>query len=166
MPPARQQQCKSDTLTLTSYASAFLAALSPRLTLADEKRASNLTTAEVYATWASREVGWSFIIEGTREAALADRRTTSWSADESGKRAVMLLLRVWWYRTASNEDSDIDSKIASRDTVETVVRRMKDKEGMNGDDVVRFKDWLLRWDGEMDQTEELFWKTVLQVLGE
>lgn len=32
---------------------------------------------------------------------LADRRTDSWRADEVGKRSVLLLVRIWWYRVVS-----------------------------------------------------------------
>lgn len=107
-----------------------MASLSRRLAEANEKKTSLLVTSEVYPTWAAREVGWSFLIEGTKEAAAADRRTNSWRVDEGGKRAVMLLLRVWWHRAVTTESIDVGTKAAAKDAVEVVVRRMRDREGV------------------------------------
>ena len=164
LPSAQLARAKTDTLTTISYASLFMASLAPRLSIANEKRTSLLVTAEVYATWAAREVGWSFLIEGTREAQLADRRTNSWRADEAGKRAVMLLVRVWWYRAVTMESIDAQTKIAAKDAVEVVVRRMKDREGVRFGDVVRFRAWLGKYEGELDAAEELFWRSVSRIL--
>lgn len=164
LPPALLARAKADTLISIAYSSLFAASLAPRLAVAREKRTSLLVTAEVYATWAAREVGWSFLIEGSREAAQADRRTNSWRADESGKRAVMLLLRVWWYRAVTTEHMDMDTKMAAKDVVEVVVRRMKDREGVTFGDVTRWTRWLGGMEGEMDAAEALFWRSVSRIL--
>lgn len=164
LPAAQLARAKTDTLTNIAYSSLFMASLAPRLAIANEKRTSLLVTSEVYATWAAREVGWSLLIEGTKEAQLADRRTNSWRADESGKRSVMLLVRVWWYRAVTTESIDVDTKTAAKDAVEVVVRRMKDREGVRDGDVVRFKGWLGKFEGEMEQAETLFWRSVSTIL--
>ena len=164
LPAAQLARAKTDTLNDIAYTSLFMASLAPRLPIAMDKRTSLLVTCEVYATWAAREVGWSFLIEGTREAQLADRRTNSWRADESGKRAVMLLVRVWWHRAVTTDSIDVDTKTAAKDAVEVVVRRMKDREGVRVGDVIRFTSWVGRQEGEMDQAEMLLWKSVGRIL--
>jgi len=157
-------QAKTDTLYAIAYCSLFMASLAPRLSIAAEKKISLLVTSEVYSTWAAREVGWSFLIEGTKESMLADRRTNSWRADESGKKAVMLLLRTWWFRAVTTESIDVDTKVAAKDAVEVVVRRMKDKEGVKDGDVVRYRGHLARSEGELDGAEALFWRSVARIL--
>ena len=165
LPSAQLARAKADTLTQISYASMFMASLAPRLSVALDKRTSLLVTSEVYATWSAREVGWSFLIEGTKEAQLADRRTNNWRADEAGKRAVMLLVRIWWHRAVTAEGIDVDTKTAAKDAVEVVVRRMKDREGVRDGDVMRFRGWLGRQEGgEMDAAEALFWRSVSRIL--
>ncbi|WWD21428.1 hypothetical protein CI109_105913 [Kwoniella shandongensis] len=164
MPNAQLARAKNETLTAVAYSSLFMASLSARVIIAAEKRTSLLVTAEVYSTWAAREVGWSFLIEGTQAAQLADRRTNSWRADEAGKRAVMLLVRVWWHRAVTTEVMDVDTKTAAKDAVETVVKRMKDKEGVREGDVARMRFWLNTMEGEMDTAEALFWRSVSRIL--
>ena len=164
LPTAQLAKAKTDTLSAIAYASLFMASLSRRVVEAHEKRTSLLVTSEVYSTWAAREVGWSFLIEGTKEAASADRRTNSWRADESGKRAVMLLLRTWWHRAVTTEGVDVDTKASAKDAVEVVVRRMRDKEGVRDGDVTRFRSWLIRQEGELDPAEALFWRSVSRIL--
>lgn len=164
MPHSDMAKAKTETLYSIAYCSLFMASLAPRLSIAHDKRTSLLVTAEVYSTWAAREVGWSFLIEGTKESQLADRRTNSWRADESGKRAVMLLLRTWWFRAVTTETIDVDTKVAAKDAVETVVRRMKDKEGVREGDIMRYRNVLTRWEGELDGAEGLFWRSVSRIL--
>ena len=164
LPAAQLAKAKTDTLNAISYASLFMASLSRRVAEAHEKRTALLVTSEVYSTWGAREVGWSFLIEGTKEAAAADRRTNSWRADEAGKRAVMLLLRTWWHRAVTTENVDVDTKAAARDAVEVVVRRMRDREGVKDGDVARFKGWLIKQEGELDPAEALFWRSVSRIL--
>lgn len=164
LPSAQLARAKAETLTAVAYASLFQASLAGRVPIAKEKRTSLLVTAEVYSTWAAREVGWSFLIEGTREAQLADRRTNSWRADEAGKRAVMLLVRVWWHRAVTTESMDVETKSAAKDAVEVVVRRMKDREGVRDGDVVRWKRWLADREGELEPAEALFWRSVSRIL--
>lgn len=164
LPSAQLARAKAETLTAVAYASLFQASLAGRVPIAKEKRTSLLVTAEVYSTWAAREVGWSFLIEGTREAQLADRRTNSWRADEAGKRAVMLLVRVWWHRAVTTESMDVETKSAAKDAVEVVVRRMKDREGVREGDVVRWKRWLADREGELEPAEALFWRSVSRIL--
>lgn len=164
LPSAQLARAKADVLIAVASSSLFMATLAPRVPIAAEKKTSLLVTAEVYATWAAREVGWSFLIEGTREAKLADRRTNSWRADESGKRAVMTLVRIWWYRAVTSERVDVDTKIGAKDAVERVVKRMKEREGVRDGDVVRFRVGLARVEGEMDAAEVLFWRSVSRIL--
>jgi len=164
LPTNYMAQAKTDTLYAIAYCSLFMASLAPRLSIAAEKKISLLVTSEVYSTWAAREVGWSFLIEGTKESMLADRRTNSWRADESGKKAVMLLLRTWWFRAVTTESIDVDTKVAAKDAVEVVVRRMKDKEGVKDGDVVRYRGHLARSEGELDGAEALFWRSVARIL--
>ena len=164
LPTAHLARAKTDTLLSIAYTSLFMASLSRRVAEAHEKRTGLLVTSEVYSTWGAREVGWSFLIEGTKEAMSADRRTNSWRADESGKRAVMLLLRTWWHRAVTTESMDVDTKTAARDAVEVVVRRMRDREGVRDGDVVRFKAWLVKQEGELDPAEALFWRSVSRIL--
>ncbi|WVF69942.1 hypothetical protein IAT40_004727 [Kwoniella sp. CBS 6097] len=164
LPHARLAQAKNETLVAIAYSSMFMASLAPRLTVAAEKRTSHLVTAEVYSTWAAREVGWSFLIEGTHAAQLADRRTNSWKADEAGKRAVMLLVRTWWHRAVTTESIDVNTKTSAKDAVETVVRRMRDKEGVKEGDVARMRYWLSKQEGEMDGAESLFWRSSARIL--
>ncbi|GMK57848.1 hypothetical protein CspeluHIS016_0406820 [Cutaneotrichosporon spelunceum] len=61
-------------------------------------------TAEVYAVWAAREVGWSAVIDP--KGRVVDRRTGSAAADEAGLRAVLLALRVWWVRAVAGDGDD------------------------------------------------------------
>jgi len=164
LPAVQLARSKTEVLTGIASASMFMASLAQRVPIAMEKRTSLLVTAEVYSTWAAREVGWSFLIEGTKEAQLADRRTNSWRADEAGKRAVMHLVRVWWYRAVTSATIDVDTKFGAKDAVERVVKRMKDQEGVKDGDVVRFKYHLSRCEGEMDASETLFWKSVSRIL--
>ena len=164
LPSNFMAQAKTDTLYAIAYCSLFMASLAPRLAIAAEKKISLLVTSEVYSTWAAREVGWSFLIEGTKESMLADRRTNSWRADEAGKKAVMLLLRTWWFRAVTTESIDVDTKVAAKDAVEVVVRRMKDKEGVKDGDVVRYRGHLARSEGELDGAEALFWRSVARIL--
>lgn len=164
LPTNYMAQAKTDTLYAIAYCSLFMASLAPRLSIAAEKKISLLVTSEVYSTWAAREVGWSFLIEGTKESMLADRRTNSWRADESGKKAVMLLLRTWWFRAVTTESIDVDTKVAAKDAVEVVVRRMKEKEGVKDGDVVRYRGHLAGSEGELDGAEALFWRSVARIL--
>jgi hypothetical protein len=164
LPASYMAQAKTETLYAIAYCSLFMASLAPRLAVAVDKKISLLVTSEVYSTWAAREVGWSFLIEGTKESQLADRRTNSWRADESGKRAVMLLLRTWWFRAVTTENMDVDTKVAAKDAVEVVVRRMKEKEGVKDGDVVRYRTMLVRAEGELDGAEALFWRSVARIL--
>lgn len=164
LPPAHLARARTETLYAIAYCSLFMASLGSRLSPAKEKKTSLLVTAEIYSTWAAREVGWSFLIEGTKEAKMADRRTNSWRADEGGKKAVMLLVRVWWYRAVTTETIDVETKINAKDAVETVVKRMKDKEGVKEADVARFRAWIAKIEGDMDPAEMLFWRSVVRIL--
>lgn len=137
LPAAHLARAKNETLVAIAYSAMFMASLAPRFFLATEKREALLVSAEVYSTWAAREVGWSFLVEGTEAVLLADRRTNSWRADEAGKRAAMLLVRIWWHRAVTSQTIDVDTKTHAKDAVETVVKRMKDKEGVKEGDVFR-----------------------------
>ncbi|ODN85251.1 hypothetical protein L198_07574 [Cryptococcus wingfieldii CBS 7118] len=164
LPNAELAKAKNETLVGIAYASLFMASLSPRLAVAAERRETFLVTAEVYTTWAAREVGWSFLIEGTKAAEMADRRTNSWRADEAGKRAVLLLVRIWWHRAVTTQAIDVETKRNAKDAVETVVKRMKEKEGTREGDVFRVRWWLSRQEGEIDTAEGLFWRSVCRIL--
>jgi hypothetical protein len=164
LPSVHLAKAKSETLSAIASSALFMASLSRRVPAAAEKKTSLLVTAEVYSTWAAREVGWSFLIEGTKEALAADRRTNSWKADEVGKTAVMLLIRTWWFRAVTTDSVDVDTKISAKDAVEVVVRRMKDKEGVNDGDLLRMKSNLIKIEGQLDQAEELFWRSVSRIL--
>lgn len=164
MPSSLMAQAKTETLYAIAYCSLFMASLAPRLTIASDKKVSLLVTAEVYSTWAAREVGWSFLIEGTKESQLADRRTNSWRADEWGKKAVMLLVRTWWFRAVTTETIDVDTKVAAKDAVEVVVKRMKEREGVKDGDVMRYRNTLTRVEGDLDGAEALFWRSVSRIL--
>lgn len=164
LPLAHLARAKNETLIGIAYCAMFMASLAPRFSLAAEKREALLVSAEVYSTWAAREVGWSFLIEGIEAAHLADRRTNSWRADEAGKRAVMLLVRIWWYRAVTSQTIDVDTKSHAKDAVETVVKRMKDKEGAKEGDVFRLRHWLYAQEGELDTAEGLFWRSVCRIL--
>ncbi|WVQ76102.1 hypothetical protein IAR50_005742 [Cryptococcus sp. DSM 104548] len=164
LPNAELAKAKNETLIGVAYASLFMASLGPRLAVAAERRETFLVTAEVYTTWAAREVGWSFLIEGTKAAEMADRRTNSWRADEAGKRAVLLLVRIWWHRAVTTQAMDVETKRNAKDAVETVVKRMKEKEGTREGDVFRVRWWLSRQEGEMDTAEGLFWRSVCRIL--
>lgn len=184
-------RAKSEVLAAIAAASLFRAALGPRLShmysvhnqahpVAPSEKdgpAALLSTAEVYATWAAREVGWSFLIEGTKGAEAADHRTGSWEADEAGKRAVLLTLRVWWFRaTAEPSSSDSDGVSAAeadgerqvikeaKASVEAVVKRLRDLEGVGYGDVARFAAHIFKNEGDVDPTETLFWRSVKRIL--
>lgn len=120
-----------------------------------------LNTAEVYSTWAAREVGWSFIIEGTPGAELADRRTGQWEDAEAGKRAVLLTLRIWWYRATADVGAD---KSTAKENVARVVKRLRDLEGVAHGDVARFTAAITRIEGDLDPVEHLFWRSVKRIL--
>lgn len=81
----------------------------------------------------------------------------------------MLLVRIWWYRAVTSQTIDIDTKSLAKDAVETVVKRMKDKEGAKeGEDVFRLRHWLYtqegELEGELDTAEGLFWRSVCRIL--
>lgn len=95
---------------------------------------------------------------------MADRRTNSWRAHEASKRAVMLMVRIWWYRAVTSQTIDADTKLYAKDAVETVVKRMKDKEGAKEGDVFRLRHWLYTQEGELDKAEGLFWRSVYRIL--
>jgi hypothetical protein len=166
----RRAELKSEVLASIASASLFSAMLAPRVACIDKPKAL-LNTAEVYSTWAAREVGWSFIIEGTPSAVLADRRAPggpapksapgSWEADEAGKRAVLLTLRIWWYRGTADVGSD---KSAAKESVARVVKRLRDIEGVTHGDVARFIASVVKIEGELDPVEHLFWRSVKRIL--
>lgn len=161
---AHLARVKNETLIGIAYCAMFMASLAPRFSLTAEKREALLVSAEVYSTWAAREVGWSSLIEGTEAAHLADRRTNSWRADEANKRAVMLLVRIWWYRAVTSQTIDVDTKSHAKDAVETVVKRMKDKEAAKEGDVFRLTHWLYTQERELDTAEGLFWRSICRIL--
>lgn len=157
---------KSQVLFAISSTLLFQASLVPRLRnspnhAGPERPLALLVTSEVYAKWAAREVGWSEIIEGSPAAAIADRRIASWEADEAGKRGVLLLLRVWWFRASAEEGADKDQ---AKDSVEVVVRRMRDREGVGLGDVTRFNALLAKSEGAGDGAEAMFWRSVKRIL--
>ncbi|GHJ87346.1 hypothetical protein NliqN6_3748 [Naganishia liquefaciens] len=157
-------QRKSETLLAIADASLFKASLAPRLSVAAEKRTSLLVAAEVYATWAAREVGWASVIEGSKEAQATDKRTSSWRADEAGRMAVLTLLRVWWYRAASGPRREVDVRAAAKDAAEKVTRRLADRNGDSETLVAKFRYKILKNDGDLDTAENLFWSNVRQNL--
>lgn len=110
LPAAQLAPAKNETLVAIAYSAMFMASLAPRFFLAAEKREALLVSAEVCSIWAAREVGLSFLNEGTEAVHLADKRTNSWRADEAGKRAVILLLRIWWHRAVTSQTIDVDTK--------------------------------------------------------
>lgn len=158
---------KSEVLASIASASLFRASLAARIRRASAEQRDKdqpkalLNTAEVYSTWAAREVGWSFIIEGTPSAELADRRTDSWEADVEGKRAVLLTLRIWWYRATSDIGAD---KPTAKMNVARVVKRLRDLEGVSHGDVARFIASIARLEGDIDPVERLFWRSVKRIL--
>ncbi|KAJ9122504.1 hypothetical protein QFC22_001933 [Naganishia vaughanmartiniae] len=153
-------QSKSEVLLAIADSSLFKASLSPRLKVAAEKRTPLLVTAEVYSTWAAREVGWASVIEGTRESEVKDKRTASWTADEQGKIAVLTLLRTWWYRAASSPPKEVDIKNAAKEAADKVTRRLAQREGVTKSLVAKYRYRLLRTDGDLDTSENLFWTSV------
>lgn len=157
-------QRKSEALLAIADASLFKASLAPRLSIAAEKRTSLLVAAEVYATWAAREVGWASVIEGTKESQIADKRTSSWRADEAGRMAVLTLLRVWWYRAASGSPREGDVRAAAKDAADKVTRRLAERNGNSDTLVAKFRYKVLRNDGDLDTAENLFWSSVRQNL--
>lgn len=157
-------QTKSEVLLAIADASLFKASLSPRLTVAAEKRTPLLVAAEVYSTWAAREVGWASVIEGTKEAEVKDKRTASWAADEHGKIAVLTLLRTWWYRAASSPAREVDIKNAAKEAADKVTRRLAQREGVNNSLVAKYRYKLLKADGDLDTSENLFWTSVSKSL--
>ncbi|KAJ9098608.1 hypothetical protein QFC21_004255 [Naganishia friedmannii] len=161
---AELAQTKSEVLLAIADASLFKASLAPRLPVAAEKRTPLLVAAEVYATWAAREVGWASVIEGTREAEVKDKRTASWAADEHGKIAVLTLLRTWWYRAASSPPREVDIKNAAKEAADKVTRRLAQREGVNNSLVAKYRYKLLKADGDLDTSENLFWTSVSKSL--
>lgn len=153
-------QSKSEVLLAIADASLFKASLSPRLAIAAEKRTPLLVSAEVYATWAAREVGWASVIEGTKESEAADKRTSSWRADEAGRIAVLTLLRTWWFRAASSPPKEVDIKIAAKEAADKVTRRLAQREGVSNSLVAKYRYKLLKADGSLDTAENLFWSSV------
>jgi len=163
---SKRARLKSEVLAGIANISLFRAMLAPRMKLAglledkdDPKQLLN--TAEVYSTWAAREVGWSFIIEGTPSAELADRRSGQWEDAEAGKRAVLLTLRIWWYRATSDVGAD---KTTAKENVARVVKRLRDLEGVAHGDVARFTAAVSRLEGDLDPVEHLFWRSVKRIL--
>ncbi|BEI94279.1 uncharacterized protein CcaverHIS019_0607380 [Cutaneotrichosporon cavernicola] len=73
----------------------------PRSGMRTTGEAALRATAEVYAAWAAREVGWSAVIDP--KGRVVDRRTGSAAADEAGLRAVLLAVRVWWIRAVAGD---------------------------------------------------------------
>ncbi|BEJ12957.1 hypothetical protein CspHIS471_0301310 [Cutaneotrichosporon sp. HIS471] len=76
----------------------------PRSGMRTTGAAALRATAEVYAAWAAREVGWSAVIDP--KGRVVDRRTGSAAADEAGLRAVFLALRVWWIRAVAGDGDE------------------------------------------------------------
>lgn len=157
-------QSKSEVLLAIADASLFKASLAPRLAIAAEKRTPLLVTAEVYATWAAREVGWASVIEGTKESEAADKRTSSWRADEAGKVAVLTLLRTWWFRAASSPPKEVDIKIAAKDAADKVTHRLAHRQGVTDALIAKYRYKLLKADGSLDTAENLFWSSVSKTL--
>lgn len=60
--------------------------------------AALLATAEVYATWAAREVGWSHVLVPSEKGTRCGAR-----ADEKGLAAVLTTLKVWRDRREAGE---------------------------------------------------------------
>lgn len=76
----------------------------------------------------------------------------------------MLLVRIWWYRAVTSQTIDVDTKSHAKDAVETVVKRMKDKEAAKEGDVFRLTHWLYTQERELDTAEGLFWRSICRIL--
>lgn len=80
-------------------------------------------TAEVYATWAAREVGWSKVLEPTERGVRLGAR-----ADEVGLAAVLTTLDIW---NREGEAKEVWERLA--------------EQGVSSGDVERARARLGRW---------------------
>jgi hypothetical protein len=87
-------------------------------------------TAEVYAAWAAREVGWSAVIDP--KGRVADRRTGAAGADEAGLRAVLLALKVWWVRAVAGDGDDGSDEESAAGWVSVSEGRESPRKGREG----------------------------------
>lgn len=156
---------RSTLLLSIATAAYFRATLAPRIAAAKDSRTALLVSAEVYSTWAAREVGWEWLVEDQPRPAdftppFAGETTLIVSRHAViGQKAIFTLLRTVWHRAVSGGPGEIskDEKRSAKARVESVVLRLKDEAGCGAYDITRFKVGIEKFEGEFDQGESLFW---------
>jgi hypothetical protein len=156
---------RATLLLSVSMAAYFRASLAPRVAVAKDSRTALLVSAEVYSTWAAREVGWEWLVEDQPRPA---DFTTPFAGDTTlivsrhaviGQKAIFTLLRTVWHRAVSGGPGEVtkEDKRAAKARVEAIVLRLKDEAGCTAYDITRFKVGVEKFEGEFDQGESLFW---------
>jgi hypothetical protein len=155
-------QTKSEVLLGIAEAALFSADLAPLCSRAVSARETNLDTCGIYARWAAREVGMASWIEGTSDSVIADRKVDSWRAKEVGKRAILTVLRMWWYKAASKPNQD--AKVAAKDAIAGVLQRARPSGEVDSSSIAKYKSRIVEASGELNASESLFWLEVERIL--
>ena len=169
---------RASLLLAISASSYFRASLASRVPRAQESRTSLLVTAEVYATWSARELGWDWLVESSpcpspssyhsaQEVAQANlpssphRGLLSPSA-ALGLRALFTLMRTIWHKAVTGIPGEVHAqeKRLAKERVERMTGRLRREVGVGGYEVTRFKVGLERVEGEFEVGEGLFWGNV------
>lgn len=156
---------RATILLSVSMSAYFRASLAPRIPAAKDSRAALLVSAEVYSTWAAREVGWEWLVE---DQPRPEDFVTPFRSDRPfivskhaaiGQRAIFTLLRTVWHRAVTGEPGEVskEDKRAAKARVETVVGRLRAEAGCGAYDITRFKVLTEKFEGEFEQGESLFW---------
>ncbi len=179
MPHDEMTMTKSETLLAISECSLFQASLSLRSMVAKERRSPCITTAEVYASWAAREIGWSSILEPTSTTTRKGESSSSplivsWQAIQLGQMAIMTVLRAMWHR--ENENLEIlsalkpvtNSSAEMHSILDRLRKRVEGGEmvGMAENVGLRFWSRTERAELSFGDKEKGFWKDFLRVQGQ
>ncbi|CED83617.1 hypothetical protein [Phaffia rhodozyma] len=149
------------------------ATLAPRVAAAREGKVALLVTAEVYATWAAKEVGWDWITEGKSRphgflsTPIQGNVFVSQHA-AIGQNAIFTLLRTIWHKAVTTASADLsrEEKAHAKERVERIILCLRSELGIGSYDLTRFKVGVERFEGDFEQVESLYWSGVSRTLKE
>jgi hypothetical protein len=138
---------RAQLLLSISSASYFRASLAPRVAAAKTGRTSLLVTAEVYASWAAKELSLDYLIDdlpngtnGGWQAGLGSSASGLVGVQtELGLRAVFVLMRTIWHKAVTGKEGEVhkEEKRMAKERVEHIVRRLKSELSVGQNDVTR-----------------------------
>lgn len=129
-----------------------------------------LGQAEMYAAWASRIVGWEWILDGrpSPTEAEVEAQQGGWRVDSLGFEAIFRLIRTWYYAsmTSTSSNNSSTSTLGSshqpisreRESIERLLRNLREKKADTDEDLLRFIMNVQRSEGELPKDEKDFWR--------